>query len=139
MMDILYEGCEIDLKRRFHFNAFMLQIHRELHKVHREKDPIKLYCHKFAQACLLLCLDEFQVTDIADAMILRRLLEGLLESGVTTVLTSNRHPRGLYEGGVQRASFIPCIELIEGQLEVFNLDGGEDYRQRHVGRQPVYY
>lgn len=138
MMDVFYEGCEVYLKQRLHFSAFMLQIHRELHKIQREKDPIRLYCRKFAQTCLLLCLDEFQVTDIADAMILRRLLEGLLESGVTTVLTSNRHPRGLYERGIQRESFIPCIELIEERLEVFNLDGGEDYRQRHVERQPVY-
>lgn len=139
MMDILYEGCEIEQKHRAHFTEFMLEVHQKLNAYRKEKDPLQRVSHAFAKDHLLLCLDEFQVTDIADAMILRRLLETLLAEGVLVVTTSNRHPQQLYEGGIQRASFVPCIEMIEEVLEVFNLDGGRDYRQRHVGKVSVYF
>lgn len=139
MMDIFFEGCEIKQKCRTHFTEFMLEIHQKLNSYRKEKDPLQRVGHAFAQNHFLLCLDEFQVTDIADAMILRRLLETLFAEGVFVVTTSNRHPQQLYERGIQRASFVPCIEMIEERLEAFNLDGGRDYRRRHAGKVGVYF
>lgn len=139
MMDLFYEGCEMKQKCRAHFTEFMLDIHQRLNLCRKERDPLRRVSHMFAKDNLLLCLDEFQVTDIADAMILRRLLETLFAEGVFVVMTSNRHPRQLYERGIQRASFMPCIALIEEKLKLFNLDGGRDYRHRHAEKTNVYF
>jgi cell division protein ZapE len=87
----------------------------------------------------LLCLDEFHVTDITDAMLMRRLLEGLFEQGVVLVTTSNQHPDQLYKDGLQRSQFLPAIELIKRNLEIVNVDGGTDYRLRELERAGVYH
>lgn len=94
-----------------------------------EVDPIPHVARQFALEASVLCFDEFQVTDIADAMILRRLFEHMLYHGVVCVATSNRHPDELYRNGIQRSSFIPCIELMKEQLGIVNLDSGTDYRK----------
>ncbi len=102
-------------------------------------DPIEPVIRDIAQKAEVLCFDEFQVVDIADAMILRRLLEGLLRYGVVIVTTSNRHPTELYKNGIQRSSFIPCIELIESQYHVVSLNSGTDYRKVPQKRYQTYF
>ena len=87
----------------------------------------------------LLCLDEFHVTDITDAMLMRRLLEGLFEAGVVLVTTSNLNPDELYPHGLQRSQFLPAIELIKQRLTVLNVDQGVDYRLRELERAGVYH
>jgi protein AFG1 len=102
-------------------------------------DPIVPVARDLAREASVLCFDEFQVTDIADAMILRRLLENLLNYGVVCVMTSNRHPDELYKNGIQRSSFSPAIELLKTQLEVTDLDSGTDYRRIPRALSKVYY
>lgn len=104
-----------------------------------EVDPIPPVAMEFAQEATVLCFDEFQVTDIADAMILRRLLEHMMAHGVVMVMTSNRHPNELYKNGIQRSSFIPCIELLKSQLIVKDLNSGTDYRKVPKALSKVYY
>lgn len=104
-----------------------------------ETDPIPHVAREFAEEASVLCFDEFQVTDIADAMILRRLFEHMLWHGVVCVATSNRHPDELYKNGIQRSSFIPCIELLKEQLNVVNLDSGTDYRKLPRALTKVYF
>jgi len=102
-------------------------------------DPIIPVARDLAREASVLCFDEFQVTDIADAMILRRLLESLVNYGVVCVMTSNRHPDNLYKNGIQRSSFIPAIELLKAHFEVTDLDSGTDYRRVPRALSHVYY
>lgn len=135
LMDLFYHHCPIINKQRHHFNSFMLSIHQELHQLRIEKQlyPLETLCQRWSHQLQLICLDEFQVLDVADAMILRSLLEGFLKKQVYLVITSNRPPRDLYRQGIQRDSFIPCIELLENRLEVIQLGVGLDYRQDRIG------
>ncbi|KAJ7284068.1 AFG1-like ATPase [Mycena rebaudengoi] len=135
LMDLFYSSLprSIRRKRRVHFHAFMIDVHKRVHAVKASAghsgDPILPVARDLANEAYVLCFDEFQVTDIADAMILRRLLESLLNFGVVCVVTSNRHPDDLYKNGIQRSSFIPAIELLKSQFEVTDLDSGTDYRR----------
>ncbi|KAK7062030.1 AFG1-like ATPase [Favolaschia claudopus] len=135
LMDLFYSTLPagIKRKRRVHFHAFMIDVHKRIHAVKASAgnagDPILPVARDLANEASVLCFDEFQVTDIADAMILRRLLESLLNFGVVCVMTSNRHPDDLYKNGIQRSSFIPTIELLKTQFEVTDLDSGTDYRR----------
>ena len=145
LMDLFYETLpsNIPAKTRIHFHNFMQDVHRRLHRVKMEQgshfDAIPLVAADLAEAATVLCFDEFQCTDVADAMILRRLLDSLMSHGVVLVTTSNRHPDELYKNGIQRASFIPCIHLIKRQLRVLNLDSDTDYRQLPRPPSGVYY
>jgi protein AFG1 len=127
LMDLFYNTlpAHITHKRRVHFHAFMLDVHKRMHaaKAAGAGDPLVPVARDLAKTHVL-CLDEFQVTDIADAMILRRLLDALLEHGVVCVLTSNRHPDELYKNGIQRTSFLPAINLLKSQFDVTDLDSG---------------
>ncbi|EFP78608.2 uncharacterized protein PGTG_04564 [Puccinia graminis f. sp. tritici CRL 75-36-700-3] len=125
--------------KRIHFHQFMVDIHKRNHKLqselHRDgqlgqADVLITIAREIAQECKVLCFDEFQVTDIVDAMILKRLLEGLLHYGVVTIMTSNRHPDELYKNGIQRESFLGCIELIKRRTRVIDLNSGTDYRKQ---------
>ncbi|KAI9821165.1 MAG: hypothetical protein M1827_003899 [Pycnora praestabilis] len=145
LMDMFYETLphNIRSKTRIHFHSFMQDIHKQLHMMKIEHgsdlDAIKFVAADIAEKGSVLCFDEFQCTDVADAMILRRLLESLMSHGVVLVTTSNRHPDDLYKNGIQRDSFIPCINLLKQRLRVINLDSPTDYRK--IPRPPsgVYH
>lgn len=146
LMDLFYSTLpsHITRKRRVHFHAFMIDVHKRLHEAKRKMgykggDPIVPVARDLASEAYVLCFDEFQVTDIADAMILRRLLESLLNYGVICVMTSNRHPDDLYKNGIQRASFVPAIELLKSRFDVTDLDSGTDYRRIPRALSRVYY
>ncbi|EGO02011.1 hypothetical protein SERLA73DRAFT_177700 [Serpula lacrymans var. lacrymans S7.3] len=146
LMDLFYQTLPVSLKRkrRVHFHAFMIDVHKRVHAAkaamgYRGGDPILPVARDLANEAYVLCFDEFQVTDIADAMILRRLLESLMDHGVVCVITSNRHPNDLYKNGIQRSSFIPAIELLNSRFEVTDLDSGTDYRRIPRALSHVYY
>ncbi len=140
LMNIFFGSVSLAAKRRTHFYAFMADVHDRIHALQAGKDdPIRQIAASFAKDSVLLCFDEFHVTDIADAMILGRLFEVLLDLGVVVVATSNRAPDELYEGGLQRERFLPFIALIESRLEIVPLDSGHDYRMaRLIGRQTYF-
>ncbi|KAK1231154.1 ATPase [Marasmius sp. AFHP31] len=146
LMDMFYTTLppNVTRKRRVHFHAFMIDVHKRLHAAklamgYKGGDPIVPVARDLAREAYVLCFDEFQVTDIADAMILRRLLESLLNYGVVCVMTSNRHPDELYKNGIQRSSFVPAIELLKSQFLVTDLDSGTDYRRIPRALSKVYY
>jgi protein AFG1 len=133
IMDLFYNTIPITRKRRVHFHAFMQDIHARVHAIKigqgLSHDPIPTIADDLSNEAWLLCFDEFQVTDIADAMLLRRLLEELFKRGVVMVTTSNRHPDELYKNGIQRQSFLPAIANIKECCNIHSLDSGVDYRQ----------
>ncbi|KAF8165583.1 AFG1-like ATPase-domain-containing protein [Crassisporium funariophilum] len=146
LMDLFYQTLPPSLKRkrRVHFHAFMIDVHKRVHAAKAAMgfnggDPIIPVARDLARDASVLCFDEFQVTDIADAMILRRLLESLVNYGVICVMTSNRHPDDLYKNGIQRSSFVPAIELLKSQFEVTDLDSGTDYRRVPRALSHVYF
>ncbi|KAH7343416.1 AFG1-like ATPase [Rhizoctonia solani] len=145
LMDLFYDTLpsEVRSKRRVHFHAFMVDVHKAIHASKAggagDKDPIPGVARDLARNAGVLCFDEFQVTDIVDAMILRRLLESLMEAGVVFVMTSNRHPDDLYKNGIQRSSFIPCIELLKERFHVVDLDSPTDYRKIPRALSKVYF
>jgi len=141
LMDLFFEHARCEPKRRVHFHGFMLEVHRRLNQL-RERgrgEPIRELAADVAAGARLLCFDEFVVQNIADAMILARLFEGLFAHGVVVVLTSNFPPGRLYEGGLNRDRFLPFIDLIEERLEVVEVDGGTDYRLARLRDMAVYH
>ena len=152
LMDLFYELLPIRRKRRVHFHAFMLEIHKDMHEWRymdrdqrqkargtSEDDPIPPIAGQIANDCRVLCFDEFQVTDVTDAMILGRLFGALFEQGVQIVLTSNRIPDDLYKDGLNRGLFLPTIELIKEKMEIIALDGPTDYRLERMKGVKVYH
>ncbi|MBK1691901.1 cell division protein ZapE [Ectothiorhodospira mobilis] len=137
LMDRFFEQLPFEDKLRLHFYRFMQQVHAELATLKDQPDPLALVTRRMARA-RVLCLDEFFVSDITDAMILDRLLYGLLAQGVTLVTTSNLPPEALYQDGLQRERFLPAIRLIQEQLTVFHLADGCDYRLRALPEEGVY-
>ncbi|KAI9044252.1 AFG1 family ATPase [Aspergillus affinis] len=145
LMDLFYDTLppNISSKTRIHFHNFMQDVHKRVHVVKmrfgNDFDALPLVAADIAEKSSVLCFDEFQCTDVADAMILRRLLESLMAHGVALVTTSNRHPDDLYKNGIQRESFIPCINLLKTALDVINLNSPTDYRK--IPRPPsgVYH
>jgi cell division protein ZapE len=138
LMDWFYESLRFSRRERTHFYRFMRQVHAELRAVTRRTQPLDTVAERLAQRTRVICLDEFFVADIADAMILAGLFEGLFRRGVTLIATSNTAPQDLYKDGLQRDRFLPTVELIQEHMDVVHLDGGIDYRLRQLEQAPTY-
>lgn len=138
LMDVFYEALPFSAKRRTHFHRFMLDVHERRHRYPDVRDPLAKVAAEIAAETRVLCFDEFFVSDIADAMILGRLMEALFAKGVTLVTTSNIVPDGLYKDGLQRANFLPAIVILKNHVTVLNVDGGVDYRLRHLTDAELY-
>jgi cell division protein ZapE len=139
LMDSFYLAAPVVRKRRVHFHHFMREIHRELNELKGAEDPIARVAARTARRYRLVCFDEFHVSDIADAMILGRFLEQVIERGVVFCMTSNYPPDGLYPDGLQRERFTPVIELLKQKLDVLQVDNGTDYRRLKMERLKVYH
>jgi cell division protein ZapE len=138
LMDWFYGSLRFQRRKRSHFYRFMHQVHAELRTVKRRTQPLEMVAQRLARTARVICLDEFFVADIADAMILSGLFESLFRRGVTLVVTSNTAPQDLYSGGLQRERFLPAIELLQRHMDVVHLDGGIDYRLRQLAQAPTY-
>ncbi|MBF5055260.1 AFG1-like ATPase [Alcanivorax sp. 521-1] len=139
LMDIFFECLPFEEKRRMHFHRFMQKVHRQMRERQGEKNPLTNIAREFAARYRVLCFDEFFVTDITDAMILATLMQTLFDEGVTLVATSNIEPDGLYRDGLQRARFLPAIELIKQHTKVMNVDGGKDHRLRLLEQAELFH
>lgn len=145
VMDLFFSMVTLQKKRRAHFHAFMLEVHDFLHRLRNKNDPDHiddslLECARhIASEITLLCLDEFQVRDVADAMILGRLFTALLDLGVVIIITSNTAPDNLYEDGLQRDRFLPFIKLLKKKLHIFSFTGKTDYRLSRLKDIKAYF
>ena len=137
LMDLFHAHVGVPARRE-HFHRFMKDVHARLRELRDAADPLALAAAAMAREVRVLCLDELFVTDIADAMLLAGLFDGLVERGVTLVFTSNSPPRELYRDGLQRQRFLPAIALIERHTEVVAVDAGHDYRLRQLEKAPLY-
>lgn len=147
LMDLFFEASPVRRKRRVHFHAFMADVHARVHAWRQQKklgavkgeDPITPIADALFEDAWLLCFDEFSVTDIADAMILGRLFTALFARGVVVIATSNVEPQRLYEGGLNRALFVPFISLLQQRMAVMQLDARTDFRLEKLSGAPVYH
>ena len=139
LMDLFFEHLPLARKQRIHFHRFMQRVHHSLRNLGQVRDPLPRIAADWSRKCSVLCLDEFFVSDIADAMLLGGLLEHLFKNGVTLVTTSNIAPDGLYEGGLQRAKFLPAIGLIKQNMQVIPLAGKTDYRLRILEQSEIFH
>lgn len=138
LMDVFYACVPYKRKRRIHFHSFMAEVHHEMKVLAAAKDPLLALADNIAKSTRLLCFDEFHVSDIADAMILGRLMAALFERGVVMMITSNYPPDKLYPNGLQRQKFLPTITLLQHNLRVVNVDSGNDYRLREMASAPLF-
>jgi len=137
-MDCFYNSVTVQRKVRLHFHEFMRGVHAELDDLKGVQDPLDEVASRIAKRYRLICFDEFHVSDIADAMILYRLLDGLFANGVTFLMTSNYKPDDLYPDGLHRDRLLPAIALLNKQLDVINVDVGVDYRRRTLEQLNTY-
>ncbi len=139
LMDAFYRAVPLRRKTRVHFHAFMRDVHAELATLKREVDPLAAVAARIARRYRLVCFDEFHVSDVADAMILGRLLTALFARGAVFVMTSNYRPDDLYPNGLQRQNLLPTIALLKQWLDLIEIDGGTDYRLRELEYEQCYY
>jgi cell division protein ZapE len=138
LMDLFYSSLPAGMARRRHFHRFMYEVHRALASLKDQRAPLTMVAADIAREARVLCFDEFNVADIGDAMIMGNLIAALFAHGVTLVATSNVPPAELYRDGLQRARFLPAIELLESHLEIVRLQGSTDYRLRELTAAGVY-
>lgn len=138
LMDAFYLTVPVKRKVRIHFHEFMRGVHKEIRAVSGEQDPLDHVAQKIAKRYRLICFDEFHVSDVADAMILYRLLLKLFEYGTSFVMTSNYEPSTLYPDGLHRDRILPAIELIQAKMDVLNVDAGVDYRRQTLSQLRTY-
>ena len=147
LMDLFYEASPVQRRRRAHFHEFMIDVHERVHGLRQKmkvgeyagEDPIELVAKDLARDAWLLCFDEFHVTDIADAMILGRLFAQLFTRGVVVVATSNVAPVDLYKDGLNRALFVPFIDMLEAHMDIVRLASRTDFRLEKLAGLPVWY
>jgi cell division protein ZapE len=138
LMDLFFDSLKIEKKKRIHFHRMMHDLHERLRSLDSIEDPLDAVADDIAAETRVLCFDEFFVSDIADAMILGKLLDGLFRRGVTLVATSNSKPDDLYKEGLQRQRFLPAIELLNKNTDVIHMDNGLDYRLRLLQKAGTY-
>jgi cell division protein ZapE len=139
LMDCFYNAVPVTRKLRIHFHEFMRGVHRELLELKGTQDPLDEAARRIAKRYRLICFDEFHVSDIADAMILERLMRALFGNGATFVMTSNYEPDSLYPGGLHRDRVLPAIEMIKSNVDVLSVDAGVDYRRRTMAMLKIYH
>ncbi|MES2823377.1 MAG: cell division protein ZapE [Pseudomonadota bacterium] len=139
LMDNFYESLPFPKKMRIHFHRFMRRVHTELEQLSQQKNPLQKVADIISSEADVICFDEFFVSDIADAMILGALMSELFHRGVVLVATSNIVPDDLYKDGLQRARFLPFIQLLKTNTQVVNVDGGVDYRLRALEQAELYH
>ncbi|MBL1274555.1 MAG: AFG1 family ATPase [Ectothiorhodospiraceae bacterium] len=139
LMDMFFEALPFDEKLRLHFRHFMQEIHDELAQLTGHRDPLSIVAQHYSQRARVLCLDEFYVEDITDAMILYRLLDALIDQGIVLVFTSNLAPKSLYLNGLQRDRFLPAIELITNGCDIVEITGDTDHRLRKLKQALTYF
>jgi cell division protein ZapE len=138
IMDCFYNAVPLERKTRLHFHEFMREVHRQLHELKGQQDPLEVLAKRMSRKHRLICFDEFHVADVTDAMILYKLLDAMFRNRMSIVTTSNFHPDGLYPNGLHRDRILPAIELLKSQLEVINVDSGTDYRRRTLELARLY-
>jgi cell division protein ZapE len=139
LMDLFYDSLDFDARQRVHFHRFMQRVHGALRARREARDPLRRIARAWAERYRVLCLDEFFVADIADAMLLGGLLENLFAHGVTLVTTSNTAPAQLYRDGLQRARFLPAIDALQRHTRVLELGGSTDFRLRILERSELFH
>ena len=139
LVDTFYDCLPFEQKKRMHFHRFMQRIHHERKALTEEQDPLSIIAARLARETKILCFDEFVVNDVADAVILVKLMQNLFHQGVSLVATSNVEPSKLYLGGLQRDLFLPAIDLIYEHTNVVKLDSGIDYRLRYLDKAEIYF
>ncbi len=143
LMDLFFAEADVTRKRRIHFHQFMQEIHAEAFAWRRDHpdgaDPVPHLADRIARDAALLCFDEFQITDIADAIILGRLFQALFERAVVVVATSNTAPDDLFRGQPGRDAFLPFIALIKRRLDVLALNGSRDFRRQRLRGMPTWH
>ncbi len=142
LMQLFYENCPIPKKKRYHYSQFMCDLHAFSHEYTKlnKSEMIDAYAKKLSSDFILICIDEFYVTDIADAMLLERLFTKLFERNLTLVITSNRHPNDLYRGGIQKDQFLIFTELLLNNAKIMALDTHNDYRLSYLkSAQQVFH
>lgn len=139
LMDCFYDAVQVEKKTRLHFHEFMREVHRELQDLRGRADPLDELGKRIAKRYRLICFDEFHVSDVADAMILYRLLDALFKNRVQFVMTSNYRPDLLYPDGLHRDRVLPAIALLEAKLDILNVDAGIDYRKKVMEQVKAYH
>jgi len=138
LMDSFFSCVPLVRKQRVHFHHFMREVHRELGKLKGQENPLDQLAERIARRARLICFDEMHVNDVADALILGRLLERTMDLGVVYCMTSNYPPDDLYKDGLKRSDFLSTIELLKHRLDVIEVDSGVDYRLRALERSRTY-
>lgn len=139
LVNLFYASLPTERKMRMHFHHFMLDVHEKLNNMQKQKNPLTVIAADYAARYRVLCLDEFIVTNITDAMLLSGLLQALFNQGITLVATSNRIPDDLYKNGLQRERFLPAIDLIKRHTRVMHIDGNVDHRIALLEQDDIYY